>query len=265
MKKRGFTLSEVLVTLSVIGVISALTVPNLVQKSNNTINAQALSSNISNLENAFSTMLAEEDVNSLFKTQAWGLVNLAPAGQAQMGIDVNNFVGNLSRYLKNNGQKTEVQITEMYEDSLPMTFLNGNGGADADVINSVGIGHVYVLMKTGAIAFIHPQASNPRNRQDVINAGGSLFDVAARVLIDVNGIKAPNRIGRDIFAFYLGDDAVLHPLGGFNVAVYLGDIDNVWTAEDAAKSFTCLDRNFAMTPGYGCTARVIEEGFQINY
>ena len=53
MKKRGFTLAEILVTLAVIGVLAALVTPALMQSSRDKANAAKLSSTISNIEKAF--------------------------------------------------------------------------------------------------------------------------------------------------------------------------------------------------------------------
>lgn len=43
MKKQGFTLAEVLITLGIVGVVAALTAPALVMSSRNEANAARLS------------------------------------------------------------------------------------------------------------------------------------------------------------------------------------------------------------------------------
>ena len=67
MKKFGFTLGEVLVTLSIVGVISALTLPSFVSNSQNKINASKLSTTITTLETAFSNMMADEGTSDLYE------------------------------------------------------------------------------------------------------------------------------------------------------------------------------------------------------
>ena len=49
MKKFGFTLAEVLITLSIVGIVSALTIPNFVANAQNKANAAKLSATITTL------------------------------------------------------------------------------------------------------------------------------------------------------------------------------------------------------------------------
>ena len=60
MKKQGFTLAEVLITLGIVGVVAALTAPALVMSSRNEANAARLSTVVSNMENAFQTAIAKK-------------------------------------------------------------------------------------------------------------------------------------------------------------------------------------------------------------
>ena len=60
MKKIGFTLAEVLITLSIIGVVAALTLPTLSNNAHAQANAAKLSSTVSALENAFGIILTAD-------------------------------------------------------------------------------------------------------------------------------------------------------------------------------------------------------------
>ena len=62
MKKQGFTLMELLITLGIIGVVSALTIPALVTSTRNKANAAKLSSAVLNLENGLETVVGEKGV-----------------------------------------------------------------------------------------------------------------------------------------------------------------------------------------------------------
>jgi len=74
--------------------------------------------------------------------------------------------------------------------------------------------------------------------------------------IDINGLKGPNTLGRDIFQFYIGANGILYPMGSKIVAEYFGR-DYYWeTATD--NRFCC--NNLKSCDGGGCTARIFEKG-----
>ncbi len=280
MKKLGFTLAEVLITLGIIGVVAALTAPALVANGRNQANAAKLSVAVSNLENALNAMLVSENVSSLFQTRAW-----QNAGSRA------SFAGNLGRFLRINGYRdlgqeaTEEEngagnlVRQYYgANNLPSTMTatgskNMNPDASTALTNTMGaapqrnagVNHI-IESKNGITYFLTPNAdTNPTQAEKdaIINQGGALFNEAADVYIDVNGSAAPNTLGRDIFAFYLGDDGILYPIGGLDVSILdnRGNTD-MWNTAGATNR-NCRDG--AIVDGYGCTARVIAEGYQMNY
>ena len=266
MKKFGFTLAEVLITLGIIGVVAALTAPALVMSSRNEANAAKLSVVMSNLENAFTNMLVTEGVDSLFQTRLWQNVNNRAA-----------FAGNLGRYLHTNGYRDlagQAGIRTYYGNNNLPCGMDRNGARDETKdltanlgqapAGGIGVNHL-IETKNGATIFLTPNANqNPSQARidEITSQGGSLYNLAADFYIDVNGVSAPNVLGRDIFAFYLGDDGILYPIGGLDVSVADGGGDNnLWN--NAASPHRCLDGNIEW--GYGCTARVISEGYKMNY
>ena len=67
----GFTLAEVLITLTIIGVIAALTIPNLMQKWGDHADVQKVKEAYSILSNAYKLMIQENGYNpnmSLYET-----------------------------------------------------------------------------------------------------------------------------------------------------------------------------------------------------
>lgn len=262
MKKNGFTLAEVLITLSIIGVVAALTAPGLVVSSRNASNAARMSVVMSDLENAFNSMLAEENVDSLFDTIAF-----QNDGNRQL------FAGNLGKYLKVNNFSTQNASNYYGSNPQPTTMTatgaRGNtsiaGSLDAAPNNNHGVGHK-IELKKGATVFIIPNTPTTptqEEKNEIINLGGSLFAEAADVYIDVNGKVGPNVLGRDIFAFYLGTDGTLYPVGSKDTSI----LDNKNTSEvwNSGQSSYWGCQNGRIQDGWGCTARVIEEGYKISY
>lgn len=74
MKKLGFTLAEVLVTLLIIGVVAALAIPRFVTNAHNQTNAAKMVTIATDYENIFGMMMMKENKSSIFKTEfgrAW--------------------------------------------------------------------------------------------------------------------------------------------------------------------------------------------------
>ena len=68
-KKNGFTLAEVLITLTIIGVIAALTIPNLSRKWSDHADVQKVKEAYSILNNAYKMCIAENGTPDLW---SWG-------------------------------------------------------------------------------------------------------------------------------------------------------------------------------------------------
>lgn len=266
MKKFGFTLAEVLITLGIVGVVAALTAPALVTSSRNQANAARLSVTVSNLENALTTMIMQENADTLFQTQAWANLNNRPA-----------FAGNIARYLHTNGYKNLAEgasdnVTKYYENATAPATLNATGGRNEtesawllglmarDPYLGTGTSHI-IELKNGATLFFAPcrnQNLTSAQRQAIINHGGALSNKAAAVFIDVNGTSAPNTVGRDIFYFYLGENGVLYPIGGMDAHVFDSAVTPTWET-------ACPVGGNITFHGLACTGRVISEGYSITY
>ena len=67
MKKSGFTLAEVLITLGIIGVVAALTAPALVQNAGTAKIGPTLSKVVATLENANEQMLHDNEATNISK------------------------------------------------------------------------------------------------------------------------------------------------------------------------------------------------------
>ena len=72
LKKCAFTLAEVLITLGIIGVVAAMTLPTLVQNYKKTVYVNQLKKSYSTLEQGFQKMLADEGVEKLSDLSYWG-------------------------------------------------------------------------------------------------------------------------------------------------------------------------------------------------
>lgn len=86
---------------------------------------------------------------------------------------------------------------------------------------------------------------------------GYMKQTCAAIAIDVNGMKGPNRLGRDTFLFWItnGKGPLLYPEGGKDDGASWGWWDG---ATKSCKGTGTFD-------GYSCAGRVIEENWQMTY
>jgi len=92
--------------------------------------------------------------------------------------------------------------------------------------------------------------------------GSRLQNYCAYIRVDTNAEKLPNRLGADMFEFYLGNDGALYPPGGVETGAGLS-----WK-NSGMYSMACGDpssKSLSATKGYFCSARVMESGWGIDY
>ena len=183
--KPAFTLAEVLITLGIIGVVAAITIPNLIQKNFEKQTVVKLRETQSILTQAIK--MAEEEYGEV---PGWGIT----------GHDVksaNIIFNNIKPFLK---VALECGLDDskgrcMYPKNYKM--LNGQtyGGNHA-----IGGAYYKFLLLNGAGIWC---------RGDSEYKGGSYIIC----YIDVNGKSQPNTIGKDLFDFYYSNGSIV-PVGG---------------------------------------------------
>ena len=238
MKKLfGFTLAEVLVTMGIVGVIAAMTTPVLMANVQRQALASSLKSTVGDLENAFAAAISSEGVDTLDQTSIFtsGTANIHSSAAEKQAI-----INSLGRYLKLGDVNINEDSWNFYANrgaANPRQMgTNGKPAGQRDIEGNA----LSIPLKNGAVMFFRTW-----------NAGHAV----ANVQIDVNGIEGPNVKGRDIFRFFLQDNATLAPFGS-QIAHDNGG-GALWTA-------TC-PRNNNITDGDTCTARLVENNYNFDY
>ena len=177
--KTGFTLSETLITLSVIGIIAAITIPILAENGRRSEVETKLKKTISVLNNAL--MRASVD---------YGAISSWPELNTEQATSPTNFMG---KYIA-----PYVQTTRVITNNSEGLTLEDLGYKDKKIQSPSG----------GPVPFI-PAGDPPLPRIFFLDGTVILRLVTSsgtnsiNYLVDVNGPKGPNVIGRDIFAFAL--------------------------------------------------------------
>lgn len=183
MKKDfAFTLAEVLITLGIIGIIAALTLPSLIAKHQEKVFITKLEKTYSILSSAFQ-LTVEENASA----SNWGLTYDANGGTL--------LFEKMKPYLnisKDCGiDRTQKCLPENYTDYL---------GNKLDYASTRGNQTYVAVLADGTLLAFLGQNSNSANFPD-----GFIY-------VDLNGKSRPNSYGIDYFGFYIYDNA-LFPLG----------------------------------------------------
>lgn len=195
----AFTLAEVLITLGIIGIVAAMTVPTLI----NVFQAQALKSqfkkSVAATENAFK-LAALNNGGSLAGYSSITTNNF------NISDDLVNIVKPYLGYVKicYRGQQASCQpVTVSYT-----TYSGGNyltvAGREPTSNNAL------IVLNDGAILYFWTYWAN------FATCSGSGVSSCGILTMDVNGIKGPNQAGKDLFEFQVRSSGALVPSGTIN-------------------------------------------------
>lgn len=234
-KNLAFTLAEVLITLGIIGIVAAMTLPTLIQKNQEKETVAKLRKFNTIINQAY--MLA---INANGYVEDWGL-SKAGTGQEQTDEEVadgnsarDKFLDKLISYLKVNSRckYTEENCYSYDRYSLDgtqfSTFTNRLTLADGTTI--VGL------------TILDEKCSIQHGNSKVLK------NVCGEIFVDLNGPKPPNTTGKDVFLFLYTKYGIV-PVG-------LPDtFENRHSFE-----ISCNLSNPYRLNGYGCAAWIIYNG-----
>ena len=184
VRRCAFTLAEVLITLGIIGVVAALTLPTLIQNHQKQVYVTGLKKAYSNIQNAFSKAMLDEGVTEWRQSECYSNVALYDCTLASEGKDANildnsnNCLNNLQKQFKGSETTTPDWGTKFFSARYLMAFTTSDG-------------MIYNL-DSGSISY--------NNDAFGWNLGFGIF------IVDVNGKKGPNKFGRDKFVFEVDYD-----------------------------------------------------------
>lgn len=183
--KSAFTLAEILIAVTVVGVVSALTIPVLFGNYNEKI----VVSKVKNFHSLMNQVLNDAIVKNYGEVvKEWKYTKGHPEKLTEY------FKPHLASF-KDCGFDTDCS------GDITHKTLNGqkqyNYGSDSDYYN--------LILSDGSHVYLGTYTQNDENCSD--NYGG-YSGVCAYIVFDVNGEKGPNVIGKDTFAFLLVEDNI---------------------------------------------------------
>ena len=232
MKRFGFTLAEVLITLAIIGVVSAITLPTLTSSTRNAQVGPKLAKAASMFEQATQAMLNDRNVDSLESLY----INAADDNDG-----VRRFINDLSDFMK-------LTTFNNVESKRAVPTYNGIGGCGLILNPNERPAQCHFKTKDGIhFTMFKQEYDNEGQRQPHKIRYGTLF-------VDINGVKtSPNTYGRDVFAFAIYADGSLRPVGSNN-----------WFEGNNACNWQ-EDCNDTIVQGYACTGHIFDNDLKILY
>lgn len=186
MKKLGFTLSEVLITLVIIGVIAAITIPTMVADQN------------------------KEALRVAFTKTYSDLNGFARKYYVDNGESFSDFVAK-DRY------NTDKHVKEFlkYYRALDSNATNNTWATPTEDRDS---GYLLSLLRKRTNDSVWA-CDNTGMRGDIsgklfaFNEGGEQGENGPVICVDINGLKGPNAMGKDFFLFVFTVDGRAIPMG----------------------------------------------------
>ena len=204
----GFTLAELLLTLTILGVVVSLTVPSLIQSEQ-----QAYFN--SGVWNAY-TMLSQT-VETIQANN--GIVHVGPLGDGIGNTFRNDFCSVLScirmDVVQNIWGSTNYSD---YKGSNTTNWTQNSPSSPAAILNN------------GVFLWFYSYAScSPSNTQNV----GSSVNACGYINVDINGAQGPNMLGEDAYAFWISLSNGIYsiiPMGASNDGYSCSGGHNWWTS-----------------------------------
>ncbi len=195
MKVKAFTLAEVLITLAIIGVVAAMTMPALIQN----YQKRALETQIKHFYSMFSQAvkqyMADYGTDDLRNTPL-ASDNYEDYSSPEGIASIRNFMTKYLKVVKECDHAPSdcfAKEYRSYDGKVNDRGINGyNTDADLYAINT-GFGYRDYVLADGA----------------VVKIGYWMDEQPIDIIVDVNGKKGPNKAGYDVLSMTLFYDGVL--------------------------------------------------------
>ena len=240
--KKGFTLAEVLITLGIIGVVAAMTLPTLIQNHQKRSLEVATQKFYSTMSQAVKKYMADEGVDDLRNTPLAG-DNYEDSESPEAIASIRNFV---TKYLK---------VVEECDHEANNCFAPVYRAWNGDVLK-------------GDDDFT--SGANYDNYRDYALVDGSTIrigyffsDHPIHLAVDVNGKNGPNRVGYDLWTMSIFYDGIIDESG------VIPECRKQPYPEWCVDYFTVRKYNFERCTEYtvygGCFGHFLENNFKFDY
>lgn len=175
LKKAAFTLAEVLITLGIIGVVAAMTMPSLIQNYQEKATVTKLKKCYSLVSQAYVSILNDEGGSDTL--------------QAGDDLEMMEKFGKYLKYQKTCGRNKGCFPNVTYKS------VTGNGYSKWEDDTTY---RSRAILTDGTLIMFN---------KNVITENENY--IYAQIYVDINGFKGPNQLGRDFFYFYINPEKIV--------------------------------------------------------
>ena len=224
----AFTLAEVLVTLGIIGVVSAMTVPTLMQNYQRQSYVTQLHKVYNEMSQVFQQMMTDRNALNLKET---GLLNTTE--------QATETFKNYFKVVQDCGKNFSPCFASEYRSTTGSSIKP----AEANWWSSS------FVLADGAAIGLHGL---------IDYSAGNVSYPYGYMYVDINGAKGPNIVGRDFFLFYYFNDGTLDDV--VTPECKTAEICSS-TLEVQRVNYSCVGQTWPA----GCFGRILNDNWQMTY
>jgi len=198
IRRKAFTLAEVMITIAIIGLIYAFGITPLVNSIQNAGFTAKLTKESSIIAQALNNYQADgNSIASAFPTTDpdWGSYSLSKLAPYL------SIIKNCGSGMGCIPASTQYTLKGAVNDAYPDTTRNGMWGK--------------AILADGTMLWIWDNESNCTTIANGTGTGPLANNTCGTIGIDLNGDKGPNKLGRDVFAFWITKTGI-YPMGSYN-------------------------------------------------
>lgn len=193
MFKKGFTLAEVLVTLAIVGVIAALTIPTVMQNAGSAKVGPTLSKFVSSFETASQKKMIESEsttmtINQVFEKEIDDMLEYFP----------------MSPY---NGDNIEIKYPTGEQAFVLLPKYTGSGSQEGNSGDRIYVAKDGLIVAFGAIDKVDAKACSKGYKYK------SYKGCVGTAVVITNAANTKHYLGKDTFYFLLDDSGAVVPYG----------------------------------------------------
>ena len=239
----AFTLAEVLITLGIIGVVAAITLPTLIANYQKTVWVNQLKKIYSTLNEGYKQMAASEGCTTLRCadiSEDWPITN----------FDFTKI-------------KTKEKFVKTFKlENVYVAGVPSNSIYNYKIKTLSGDEHTF---SEECVGYNESGLVGTTSSGEIISFANTL--VGPLIAVDINGLKSPNTMGRDIFVFSgldFNDTAMVTPFySKKNLEAMASGISEERRIQDV--NDTCSTTYTGNYESMTCAEKIIMDGWKMDY